>query len=143
MSRNDKILMVVAAVCGILAVGGWSWNVSAETFAQYIGTIVATFAGVGLAAYLSVRQFYSQAEQVEATRRQQLATSLAAELYALLDILAGPPHFVVGDPTGGTNNIPAVFAQLEPTATEEAIRLGLLEPQSTSNLYQISSLMRE
>jgi hypothetical protein len=125
-------------------VGAWSRDASEQTLIQYVGTIVATFAGVGLAAYLSVRQFYSQARETDNLRSEQLAQSLAGELFTVLDILAGPPNLHVGAAVPSTSGpVPVVLAQLEPTATEEAIRVGLLGAQSSANLYQISSLMRE
>jgi hypothetical protein len=140
---KDRILIIAAIVCGLVWVGDISSNVSTETLVQYIGTIAATFAGVVLAAYFGVRQFYSQARENDRARSQQLAESLAGELFAVLDILAGPPNLHVLDPTGGPNQTPVIFAQLEPTATEEAIRVGLLGSQSSSNLYQLSNLMRD
>jgi hypothetical protein len=122
---------------------------------QYVGTIVATLAGVGVATYLSVRQFYSQAEKKDDERRRQLAQSLAAELLKMLDVFAGGPNLHMADPKAtaphlfpdelgpARSPVSVHLVQLEPTATEEAIRVGLLDPQSTSNLSQLASLMRD
>jgi purine-cytosine permease-like protein len=81
MSRKDKYLLVVAGVCILVTVGDWSYKTATDinSFVQYIGTIVATFSGVGLATYLSVRQFYSQARERDDARRQQLAQALGAD----------------------------------------------------------------
>jgi hypothetical protein len=137
------ILLAVILLCVLVIVGDWIRSVSTEAFAAFIGTLVATFVGVGTAAYIGVRRFYAEAEATEIRRSQILAESLAAEMSTALDILRGCPNVVIADPNGGAADIPVIFAQLTPTAVEEAIRVGLLGSQSTANLSQISNLMRE
>lgn len=143
MTRQDKFLIAVAAVCALALVANWIRSYSLEEYAGFIGTITATFAGVVVAAFLSVRQFYFQARQQEKKQSQQLAQSLAGELFTVLDILSAGPNVHFVDPTGADDPIPVIFAQLEPTATEEAIRVGLSGPQGSANLSQLSSLMRD
>lgn len=141
--KTHHILTTVIALCVLIVVGDWIRAISTEAFVAFIGTLIATFIGVGAAAYINVWRFYSEAEETDRAKSQLLAESLAGELSTVLDILGGNPNVVIRDPTGGTNHIPVVFAQLEPTATEEAIRIGLLGSQSTANLSQLSNLMRD
>lgn len=140
---RDALLLVLVVGLVLAAVGNWVREVSTEAFAAYVGTLVATFVGVGLAAYLNVRAFYAQAQRNNEERTDLLAQSLAGELFTVLDIVGAAPNLVVVDPTGRNNHVPVVFAQLEPAATEEAIRVGLFGAESTANLGQISNLMRD
>lgn len=140
---RDALLLVLVVGLALVAVGNWVRGVSTEAFAAYIGTLVATFVGVGVAAYLNVRAFYAQGQRNNDERTDLLAQSLAGELFTVLDILGAGPNVVVSDPTGRNNHVPVVYAQLEPTATEEAIRVGLFGAQSTANLGQLSNLMRD
>lgn len=141
-ARCHLILIVVVAVCVLVAVGDWIYGNSKDAFAAFIGTMFATFAGVGAAAYINVRRFYAESEENDRVRSQLLAQSLAGELSTVRDILKAQPNFIVPDPSG-TNHILVRQAQLEPTATEEAIRVGLLGTQSSANLSQISNFMRD
>lgn len=138
-----RVLLAVLAVCVLVVVGDWIYATSAEAFAAFIGTIFATFLGVGSAAYINVRRFYIQSDESDARRSQLLAQSLAAELLTVRDILESAPHVTVHDPTGGMNPISVRHAQLQPAATEEALRVGLLGVQSSANLAQISNFMRD
>jgi hypothetical protein len=55
----------------------------------------------------------------------------------------GIPTHYLPNPAGGPTPIPVILAQLEPIATEEAIRVGLLGAQSSANLSQLSNMMRD
>ena len=141
--KSHHVLIIVIVVCVLVIVGDWARTTSTEAFVAFVGTLVATFVGVGAAAYISVWRFYAEAEEMNRERSQLLAQSLAGELFSVLDILGGSPNVFIRDPAGKTEAIPVVFAQLEPTATEEAIRVGLLGSQSSANLTQLSNLMRD
>jgi hypothetical protein len=131
---KDWFLAVLAGVCVLIAVGGWIHDTSTESFVEYAGTLVATFAGVVIATYFSVWQFYSQARANDEERSEQLAQSQAGELFTVLDIFGGIPIHYLPNSAGGSTPIPVILAQLESTATEEAMRVGLLGTQSSANL---------
>jgi hypothetical protein len=63
----------LTAVLVLTVVGSWIREVSAEAFAAYFGTLVATFAVVGAAAYLNLRAFYAQADRNNRERTGMLA----------------------------------------------------------------------
>ncbi len=112
ITRN-RILVVVVAGCVLVAVGDWIYDVSTEVFVAYIGTLVATFTGVGAAAYLNVRVFDEQERKRARERTDLLAQSLAGELFTVLDILGGMPNVRVRDvtyPEDLDKAIPGVFA---------------------------------
>jgi len=110
---------------------------------MYLIQLGATFIGVALAAALGIWLFYFQNEQSEKERKRQLGKALAGELVAVLDILHSPPNATIPDPSGGDADIPVILAQIEPMATEEALRNSLLGPQSNFNLVQLANVMRE
>lgn len=139
----NRLLIAVVVVCVLVVVADWIYSNSAEAFAAFVGTLLATFVGVGAAAYINVQRFYAESEANDRARSRLLAQSLAGELFTVLDILGGKPNVTVLDPTGEGNHIPVVFAQLQPTATEEVIRAGLFGAQSSASLTQLSNLMRD
>lgn len=155
------VLIAVVIVCLLVMFIDWVIATSAEAFVTFLGTLVATFAGVGVAAYLNVLAYDRQERQRTRDRdlhernmkrevEDRLARSLAAEAYKVLDIIrAEPANAYVADPSGGAS-IGVIYAQLIPTATEEAIKVGLLghrdvdtQSQNLANLSQLASLMRE
>ncbi len=138
-------LAAIAVACLLVAIGAWISDNSTEAFVAFVGTLVATLAGVGIAAYVSLRLFYREAQDRQDDRRQRIMQSLTAELFTVLDILNGPPHIRIPNPQNPNIPIPVVLAQLEPTATEEAIRFGagVFTGTSTAALSQLSNLMRE
>lgn len=140
---KDRFLAVLAGACVLIAVGGWIRDTSTESCVEYVGTLVATFAGVVIVTYFSVWQFYSQARANDEERSEQLAQSLAGELFTVLDTFGGIPTHYLPNPAGGPTPIPVILAQLEPIATQEAIRVGLLGAQSSANLSQLSNMMRD
>lgn len=143
LTNHDKALIIVAVASFLVMIGNWAYSFSTVEFVSFITTIVATFSGVGLAAYLNVRQFYYEGRKRDEAQSQQLGQSLAGELYTVLDILRGPPNVTILDPNSGSNHISVVFTQLTPVASDEGIRVGLFGAQSAANLSQVSNLMRE
>lgn len=138
-------LATIVVACLLVTIGAWISDYSTEAFVAFVGTLVATLAGVGIAAYVNLRLFYREAQDRQDDQRQRLIQALAAELFTVLDILNGTPHVRVPNPQNPNIPIPVVLAQLEPTATEEAIRFGagVFKGTSTAALSQLSNLMRE
>jgi hypothetical protein len=128
----------VAAVCILVAVGDWTRTSNAPaSFVQYIGTIVATFAGVGLAAFFGLRQVRFQMRQADDQRRDQLLTALAGEIRASQRILSGRPTPIVDAATHeevGT----VVLVPLPDVVVNEAAQSALFPTEQTDEFFNLA-----
>jgi hypothetical protein len=140
--NRNQILLVVAVACILVAVGDWTrTSYAAPSFVQYIGTIIATFAGVGLAAYLGIRQgvkqFRFETSESDRIRRDQLLTALASEVRASQRILSGEPTLIK---SSYTNKVfgRVVLVPLPHVVVEEAARSALFPSEQTDEFFNLT-----